>query len=86
MAARYDARCMNPTFLSIAGGVFFGLWTLVMSLTGLRAGGVAFVLVAGTLLVITPYFLSCAPRRGWRPGTTRHWRSSRASAPPPSTA
>lgn len=39
-----------------------------MSLTGLRAGGVAFALVAGTLLVITPWFLLVRPDPWLAPG------------------
>jgi drug/metabolite transporter (DMT)-like permease len=43
--------------MAICAGAAFGSWSLLMSLTGLRSGGVAFALVAGTLLVVTPWFL-----------------------------
>lgn len=52
---------MHPTLLAICAGAAFGSWALLMSLTGLRAGGVAFALVAGTLLVVTPWFLLARP-------------------------
>jgi hypothetical protein len=39
-----------------------------MSLTGLRAGGVAFALIAGTLLVVTPWFLLVRPEPWLAPG------------------
>ncbi len=52
---------MNTTILAICAGAAFGLWSLVMSLTGLRGGGVAFVLLAGTLLVTAPWFLLVRP-------------------------
>jgi drug/metabolite transporter (DMT)-like permease len=39
-----------------------------MSLTGLRAGGVAFALVAGTLLVVTPWFVVVRPEPWLAPG------------------
>jgi len=39
-----------------------------MSLTGLRAGGVAFVLTAGTMLIITPWFLMIRPEPWLAPG------------------
>jgi len=39
-----------------------------MSLTGLRAGGVAFMLIAGTMLVITPWFLLARPEPWLAPG------------------
>ncbi len=48
---------MNSTLLAILAGVSFGSWSLFMSLTGLRAGGVAFMLLAGTFLVTAPWFL-----------------------------
>ncbi len=48
---------MNPTLLAILAGLAFGSWSLFMSLTGLRAGGVAFGLLAGTFAVTVPWFL-----------------------------
>ncbi len=48
---------MNSTLLAILAGVSFGSWSLFLSLTGLRAGGVAFMLLAGTFLVTAPWFL-----------------------------
>ncbi len=48
---------MNSTFLAICAGLAFGSWSLFMSLTGLRAGGVVFGLLAGTFLVTAPWFL-----------------------------
>ncbi len=48
---------MRATILAICAGAAFGLWSLVMSLTGLRGGGLAFVYLAATTLVITPWFL-----------------------------
>ncbi|MGE5359631.1 MAG: hypothetical protein ACM3NQ_11485 [Bacteroidales bacterium] len=52
---------MNATFAAICAGAGFGLWSLIMSLTGLRGGGVAFMLLAGTMLVIGPWFLVIRP-------------------------
>ena len=53
---------MTPmTLLAILAGASFGLWSLVMSLTGLRAGGIAFMLLAGTLAVTGPWFLLIRP-------------------------
>ncbi len=48
---------MSSTFLAICAGLAFGSWSLFMSLTGLRAGGVAFALLAGTFAVTVPWFL-----------------------------
>jgi hypothetical protein len=48
---------MTSTIPAICAGAAFGLWSLLMSLTGLRGGGVVFALVAGTILVTTPWFL-----------------------------
>ncbi len=59
---------MNATLLAVCAGAAFGSWSLVMSLTGLRAGGVAFALVAGTLLVVTPWFLLVRPEPWVAPG------------------
>ncbi len=59
---------MNPTVLAICAGAAFGSWSLLMSLTGLRAGGVAFALVAGTVLVVTPWFLLASPGPWLAPG------------------
>ena len=59
---------MNSTLLAICAGAAFGSWSLLMSLTGLRAGGVAFALVAGTLLVVTPWFLLVRPDPWVAPG------------------
>jgi hypothetical protein len=52
---------MNLTLLAIFAGAAFGLWSLLMSLTGLRAGGVVFMLLAGTILVTVPWFLLVRP-------------------------
>ncbi len=59
---------MNPTLLAICAGAAFGSWSLLMSLTGLRAGGVAFALVAGTILVVSPWFLIARPEPWLAPG------------------
>lgn len=61
-------RSMNTTLLAVCAGAAFGSWSLVMSLTGLRAGGVAFALVAGTVLVVTPWFLLVRPEPWLAPG------------------
>ncbi len=61
MEVRLYFRPMNPTLAAIGAGAGFGLWSLVMSLTGLRGGGVAFMLMAGTLLVTAPWFLLVRP-------------------------
>ncbi len=42
-------------------GAGFALWSLVMSLSGLRGGGVAFMLLAGTIAVTAPWFLVIRP-------------------------
>jgi hypothetical protein len=52
---------MNTTVAAIVAGAGFGLWALVMSLSGLRAGGVAFMMLAGTLLVTAPWYLIMRP-------------------------
>jgi hypothetical protein len=49
------------TLLAIVAGAAFGSWSLVMSLTGLRAGGVAFMLLGGTFAVTAPWFLLIRP-------------------------
>jgi len=59
---------MHPTLVAICAGAAFGSWSLLMSLTGLRAGGVAFALIAGTLLVVTPWFLLVRPEPWLAPG------------------
>ncbi len=59
---------MNSTLLAICAGAAFGSWSLFMSLTGLRSGGVAFALIAGTLLVVTPWFLIARPEPWLAPG------------------
>lgn len=59
---------MHPTLVAVCAGAAFGSWALVMSLTGLRAGGVAFALVAGTLLMVTPWFLFVRPEPWLAPG------------------
>ena len=64
----YDGRTMNFTILAICAGAAFGLWALVMSLTGLRAGGVAFMLLAGTLAVVAPWYLLVRPAPFLAPG------------------
>jgi hypothetical protein len=56
------------TFLAILAGASFGLWSLVMSLTGLRAGGVTFMLLAGTFAVTAPWFLLVRPEPYFAPG------------------
>ncbi len=56
------------TFLSILAGASFGLWSLLMSLTGLRAGGVAFALLAGTFALTAPWFLLVRPEPFVAPG------------------
>lgn len=52
---------MNTTLLAIGAGAAFGLWSLIMSVSGLRSGGVAMMLIAGTLLVTAPWFLWFRP-------------------------
>lgn len=59
---------MHPTLVAVCAGAAFGSWALIMSLTGLRAGGVAFALVAGTLLMVTPWFLFVRPEPWLAPG------------------
>jgi len=59
---------MHPTLVAICAGAAFGSWALVMSLTGLRAGGVAFALLAGTVLVVAPWFLMARPEPWLAPG------------------
>jgi hypothetical protein len=56
------------TLLAVLAGASFGLWSLVMSLTGLRAGGVAFMLLAGTFAVTAPWFLLVRPGPFVAPG------------------
>lgn len=52
---------MSPTFLAICAGAAFALWSLIMSLSGLRAGGIAMILLAGTFMVTAPWFLLIRP-------------------------
>ncbi len=52
---------MKPTLFAICAGAGFALWSLVMSLTGLRGGGVVFMLLAGTLAITAPWFLVIRP-------------------------
>jgi drug/metabolite transporter (DMT)-like permease len=59
---------MNSTILTICAGAAFGVWALVMSLTGLRAGGVAFMLVAGTVAIVAPWYLLVRPEPFLAPG------------------
>lgn len=59
---------MLMTLLAALAGASFGLWALIMSLTGLRAGGVAFMLLAGTFAVTGPWFLLVRPGPFLSPG------------------
>lgn len=52
---------MTSTLLAIGAGVAFGLWSLVMSISGLRSGGVTMMLIAGTFLVTAPWFFWFRP-------------------------
>jgi hypothetical protein len=52
---------MKATLLAIGAGVSFGLWSLIMSLSGLRSGGVSIVLIAGTFAVIAPWYFWVRP-------------------------
>jgi hypothetical protein len=52
---------MKATLLAIGAGASFGLWSLIMSLTGLRAGGIAMLLIAGTFAVTAPWYLLIRP-------------------------
>ncbi len=52
---------MNPTIPAICAGAAFALWSLVMSLSGLKSGGIAMMLLAGTFVVTAPWFFLIRP-------------------------
>ncbi|MFB3853910.1 MAG: hypothetical protein ACE148_08820 [Vicinamibacterales bacterium] len=52
---------MNATFTAMGAGAAFGLWSLIMSLSGLRSGGVAMMLLAGTFAVTAPWYFLFRP-------------------------
>lgn len=59
---------MNSTIPAICAGAAFALWSLLMSLTGLRAGAVVFMLLAGTFAVTAPWYLLIRPGPFLAPG------------------
>ncbi len=52
---------MNATIPAVCAGVAFALWSLVMSLSGLKSGGIAMMLLAGTFVVTAPWFFLVRP-------------------------
>jgi hypothetical protein len=52
----------------MGAGVAFALWSLIMSLSGLRSGGIAMMLIAGTFAVTAPWYLVVRPAPFLMPG------------------